>query len=60
MKRKLAACMLSLLVGTIITTNANAFLCKAFNPDVRESCDNLCNIIPDGGTALKLAKGFCL
>ncbi|MBC8949572.1 MULTISPECIES: hypothetical protein [Xenorhabdus] len=60
MKRKLAACMLSLLVGTIITTNANAFLCKTLNADLRATCEAACNLIPDGGTGLSIAKQFCL
>ncbi|MEQ1974722.1 hypothetical protein [Xenorhabdus sp. SGI240] len=60
MKRKLAACMLSLLVGTIITTSANALVCKTFNPEVQKSCETACNLIPDGGTGLKLLKQLCL
>ncbi len=60
MKRKLAACILSLFVGTIITTNANAFFCKLFNDDVKATCDGYCNLIPDSSVKLKAAKLFCL
>ncbi|BET96691.1 hypothetical protein TCT1_16120 [Xenorhabdus sp. TCT-1] len=60
MKRKLAACMLSLVVGTIITTNANAFICKSLNNDLRAPCEYACNLIPDGGIGLAIAKKLCL
>ncbi|CDG17691.1 hypothetical protein [Xenorhabdus doucetiae] len=60
MNRKLAACMLSLILGTIITANANAFVAGLFGGDVGKDLVALCNLIPDGSTALKIAKTACL
>ncbi|PHM73473.1 hypothetical protein Xkoz_01889 [Xenorhabdus kozodoii] len=55
MKRKLAACILTLLIGTVVTTNANAFICKAFNDSIKSSCDNACGLIKN-----EILKGLCL
>ncbi|WP_338803000.1 hypothetical protein WDV76_11250 [Xenorhabdus griffiniae] len=60
MKIKLASCMLSLLLGTIITTNANAFVCQAFNDKIKQGCDALCNRIPDTNFGLTVVKAICL
>ncbi len=55
MKRKLAACMLSLLIGTVVTANANAFICKAFNPTIDKACESACNKISND-----VLRGLCL
>ncbi|OKP01136.1 hypothetical protein Xedl_03031 [Xenorhabdus eapokensis] len=55
MKRKLAACILSLLIGTVVTANANALACSAFNPTIKAACENLCNLISS-----KIGLQICL
>ncbi|MBD2785930.1 hypothetical protein ID858_13815 [Xenorhabdus sp. DI] len=55
MKRKLAACILSLMIGTIVTANANALACDIFSDSIKKHCENLCNNVPD-----KILRELCL
>ncbi|MDC9580552.1 hypothetical protein PSI15_03030 [Xenorhabdus sp. PR6a] len=55
MKRKLAACILSLMIGTIVTANANALACEIFTNTIKIHCKNLCNNAPN-----KILREFCL
>ncbi|CAM3924599.1 hypothetical protein Xentx_03290 [Xenorhabdus thuongxuanensis] len=55
MKRKLAACMLSLLIGTVVAANANALVCKLFNQTIDQKCEEACSLIQN-----KILQGFCV
>ncbi|PHM60097.1 hypothetical protein [Xenorhabdus ishibashii] len=55
MKRKLAACMLSLLIGTVVAANANALACKLFNQSIDQQCEAACNKIQND-----ILRGICL
>ncbi|CDG17689.1 hypothetical protein [Xenorhabdus doucetiae] len=64
MNRKLSACMLSLILGAIVTANANAYTAGFIPKPYDAIAAGVCSLIPDGGPAsgllLKLAKDFCL
>ncbi|KMJ43594.1 hypothetical protein ABLB69_04705 [Xenorhabdus khoisanae] len=60
MNRKLAACILSLIIGVTATANANAFVCNFLAGYAKTACITLCNKIPDSGFWGNLAKGACL
>ncbi|CDG17690.1 hypothetical protein [Xenorhabdus doucetiae] len=60
MNKKLAACMFSLILGAVVTTNASAYTAGFFPGKYGEALKGLCNLIPDGGLVLKLTKDLCL
>ncbi|MDC9580551.1 hypothetical protein PSI15_03025 [Xenorhabdus sp. PR6a] len=60
MNRKLAACILSLILGTIVTANANALIANSFDNPIKSSLAKICHLIPFEGTILKIARTICL
>ncbi|PHM47369.1 hypothetical protein [Xenorhabdus miraniensis] len=57
MNRKLAACILSLIIGVTVTTNANALACNIFTNVVKEVCVKVCEKIPDRGVWSVVRQG---
>ncbi|MBC8953219.1 hypothetical protein [Xenorhabdus sp. PB62.4] len=49
MNRKLAACILSLIIGVTVTTNANALFCGYLAGAAKAFCIKTCERIPDHG-----------
>ncbi len=49
MNRKLAACILSLIIGVTVTTNANAYVCNVFTGVAKIFCIKSCEKIPNSG-----------